>query len=149
VDDSGPYMLWPVIWERDSRCFPRHNGLQVASRSRRTTAELTCHKKGVYGAKQYTTEFVGLGPEKTAIIRFHEEHPLDGYRRLTFMMLDNDIVAVSPTSTWRVLHQAGLLRRWNSKPSKKGQGFHQPSRAHRHWHTDISYLNIGGTFYYL
>lgn len=87
--------------------------------------------------------------EKAAIIQFHQEHPLEGYRRLTFMMLDNDIVAVSPTSTWRVLNQAGLLRRWNSKPSKKGQGFHQPSRAHRHWHTDISYLNIGGTFYYL
>ena len=61
MDDSGPYMLWPVIWERDSRCFPRHNGLQMVFRSRRTTAELTCHRKGVYGAKQYTTEFVRLG----------------------------------------------------------------------------------------
>jgi len=35
------------------------------------------------------------------------------------------------------------------KPSKKGTGFKQPLAAHQHWHCDISYLNISGTFYYL
>jgi transposase InsO family protein len=35
------------------------------------------------------------------------------------------------------------------KPSKKGTGFAQPLAAHQHWHIDVSYLNIGGTFYYL
>jgi len=42
-----------------------------------------------------------------------------------------------------------LLRRWNRKPSKKGTGFQQPLKAHEHWHIDISYINICGTFYYL
>jgi hypothetical protein len=46
--------------------------------------------------------------EKQAMIEFHLKNPLEGYRRLTFMMLDADIVAVSPTSVWRVLGQAGL-----------------------------------------
>ena len=87
--------------------------------------------------------------EKQAIIAFHEEYPLEGYRRLTFMMLDRDIVAVSPTSVWRVLSQAGLLRRWNEKPSKKGLGFVHPLGPHQHWHVDVSYLNLCGTFYYL
>jgi hypothetical protein len=41
--------------------------------------------------------------EKQAIIGFHLKNPLEGYRRLTFMMLDADIVAVSPSSVWRVL----------------------------------------------
>jgi hypothetical protein len=49
--------------------------------------------------------------EKEAIIKFHLKNPLEGYRRLTFMMLDADVVAVSPASVWRVLKQAGLLRR--------------------------------------
>ena len=40
--------------------------------------------------------------EKQAIIGFHLKNPLEGYRRLTFMMLDADIVAVSPSSVWRV-----------------------------------------------
>ena len=65
------------------------------------------------------------------------------------MMLDADIVAVSPSSVWRVLSQAGLLSNWNGKPSKKGTGFVQPLTAHQHWHIDVSYLNISGTFYYL
>jgi transposase InsO family protein len=65
------------------------------------------------------------------------------------MMLDRDIVAVSPASTWQVLSKAGLLERWNKKPSKKGTGFVQPLCPHEHWHVDISYLNICGTFYYL
>jgi transposase InsO family protein len=87
--------------------------------------------------------------EKKAIIDFHLNHPLEGYRRLTFMMLDQDIVAVSPSSVWRVLGQAGLLRKWKSRPSKKGTGFEQPLKAHGHWHIDVSYINISGTFYYL
>ena len=87
--------------------------------------------------------------EKQAIIDFHLKNPLEGYRRLTFMMLDGDVVAVSPSSVWRVLSQAGLLRKWNGASSKKGTGFQQPPAAHQHWHIDVSYINIGGTFYYL
>jgi transposase InsO family protein len=65
------------------------------------------------------------------------------------MMIDADIVAVSPSSVYRVLKRAGLLDGWNGKPSKKGQGFVQPLQAHEHWHIDISYINVCGTFYYL
>ena len=61
--------------------------------------------------------------EKEAIIGFHLKNPLEGYRRLTFMMLDAEVVAVSPASVWRVLKQAGLLSRWKDKPSRKGTGF--------------------------
>jgi putative transposase len=78
--------------------------------------------------------------EKQAIIGFHLKNPLEGYRRLTFMMLDADIVAVSPSSVWRVLGQVGLLSKWNGKPSKKGTGFDQPLAAHQHWHIDVSYI---------
>ena len=87
--------------------------------------------------------------EKEAIIDFHLKNPLEGYRRLTFMMLDQDVVAVSPSSVWRVLGSAGLLSKWKGKLSKKGTGFEQPLHAHGHWHIDISYINISGTFYYL
>ena len=87
--------------------------------------------------------------EKVAIISFHHQFPLEGYRRLTFMMLDRDVVAVSPSSTYRVLKAAGLLQRWNPKASRKGNGFQQPLGPHEHWHVDISYLNIVGTFFYL
>lgn len=87
--------------------------------------------------------------ERQAIFAFHLDHPLEGYRRLAFMMLDADVVAVSPTSVWRVLSEAGLLQRWNDKPSKKGTGFVHPLGPQEHWHVDVSYINLSGTFYYL
>ncbi|WP_406694120.1 DDE-type integrase/transposase/recombinase [Singulisphaera sp. Ch08] len=65
------------------------------------------------------------------------------------MMLDADVVAVSPSSVYRVLCNAGLMKRHSSKPSLKGKGFRQPLRVHEHWHVDISYINVTGTFFYL
>jgi putative transposase len=87
--------------------------------------------------------------EERRIVEFHDQHPLEGYRRLTFMMLDADVVAASPATVYRVLARAGRLSRWNRKPSKKGSGFVQPLAPHEHWHIDISYLNIASTFFYL
>lgn len=87
--------------------------------------------------------------EKRAIVAYHDANPLNGYRRLTFMMLDADVVAVAPTTVYRVLKQAGRLDRKAWSPSKKGKGFQQPDAPHRHWHVDISYVNLAGTFYHL
>jgi transposase InsO family protein len=65
------------------------------------------------------------------------------------MMLDADRVAVSPATVYRVLKQAGAFDKWSRTVTGKGKGFHQPEKPHDHWHADVSYLNIGGTFYYL
>jgi len=87
--------------------------------------------------------------EHRAILDYFDCHPLEGYRRLTFMMLDDNVVAVSPTSVYRVLKAAGRLDRHRWVPSKKGTGFEQPDSPHKHWHLDISYVNLGGAFYFL
>ena len=65
------------------------------------------------------------------------------------MMLDADVAACSPSSVYRVLKDAGRLDRHAPKPSAQGTGFVQPLRPHEHWHVDVSYINIAGTFYYL
>jgi len=87
--------------------------------------------------------------EKAAILAFHDRYPLEGYRRLADRMLDADIVAVSPSSGYRVLKAAGKLAPRGGKASKKGKGFEQPVGPHEHWHVDVSYINICGTFFYL
>jgi putative transposase len=87
--------------------------------------------------------------EKESICVFARQHALEGYRRLAFMMLDADVVACSPVSVYRVLKAAGLLAGSSPTPTKKGTGFVQPLQPHEHWHVDISYLNIAGTFYFL
>ena len=60
--------------------------------------------------------------EKQAVLDFQELYPLEGYRRLTYMMIDCNIVAVSPSSVFRVLRDAGRLRRWSQRHrARKGQ----------------------------
>lgn len=87
--------------------------------------------------------------EKERIHAFARANPLEGYRRMTFMMLDADVAACSPATVYRVLKDAGLLAGSSPKPSKKGTGFVQPLQAHDHWHVDVSYINVAGTFYFL
>src|SRR5690606_21979384 len=36
--------------------------------------------------------------ERTAVLEYFRTHPDEGYRRLAFMMLDDNVVAVSPTT---------------------------------------------------
>lgn len=87
--------------------------------------------------------------EKQAILDYERQYPLEGYRRLTFMMLDDDVAAASPATVYRVLKSADRLGRPSPANERKGKGFHQPSRPHRHWHIDFSHLNVCGTFYHL
>src|SRR5262249_35316012 len=87
--------------------------------------------------------------EMAHICTFARQHPLEGYPRMTFMMLDADVVACSPASVYRVLKKAGLLAGQSPVVTKKGTGFVQPLKPHQQWHVDVSYLNIAGTFYFL
>ena len=91
-----------------------------------------------------------LEDEKQALLRFAKAHPGEGYRRLTYMMLDDGVVAVSPSTTYRLLKGYGLLDQWNTvKSSLKGTGFIQPKKPHEHWHIDIKYVNYHGSFLFL
>ena len=87
--------------------------------------------------------------EHEAIVDYFIAHPDEGYRRLTYMMLDEDIVAASPSTVYRTLKKRGVLERRKLKPSKKGTGYVQPLRPHQEWHIDVTYVNLSGTFYYL
>lgn len=95
-------------------------------------------------------DFWMLEWEKQKILDFQLLYPDVGYRRLTYMLIDADVVAVSPASVWRVLGDAGRMRKAAPPGStKKGTGFEQPVAVHQHWHIDIAHINIHGTFYYL
>lgn len=87
--------------------------------------------------------------EVDKILEFYKDNEENGYRAITYMMMDKDVVAVSAATTYRVLKNAGYLSNWNKKVSKKGTGYVQPRAAHQEWHIDVSHINIAGTFYYL
>jgi transposase InsO family protein len=88
--------------------------------------------------------------EREAVISFAREHPELGHKRLAYAMVDAGVAAVRPTTVYNILKQAGLIGRWK-QPAVKAhkKGFDQPSSPHEQWHTDIAYLNILGTQYFL
>ena len=47
--------------------------------------------------------------EKAAILAYQREYPEEGYRRPVYMMLDVALVAVSPSSVYRVLKEERKL----------------------------------------
>jgi len=88
--------------------------------------------------------------EKKAIINYAMNNREEGYRRLSYRMIDENVVYASPSSVYRVLHNAGLLYKFtNRKNSRKGLGYEQPDKPHKEWHIDISYVNVLGTFMFL
>ena len=99
---------------------------------------------------QQPKDFWLTDEEKEAILKYAKANPETGYRRMCYEMMDADVAAVSPTTVFRLLRDNGLMNRFaRPSPTKKGTGFEQPLKANEHWHIDISYLNICGTFYYL
>jgi len=92
--------------------------------------------------------------ERQAIIDYaqsyiasHQYYLNDGYRRVAYMGIDENVFACSPTSVYRILSKAGLLTKWKQHgKSSKGTGYKQPLKPHQEWHTDIKYVNYRGTF---
>ena len=53
-----------------------------------------------------------LPEEEAAIVWYAKAHPPEGYRRLCWMMVDEDVVYVSPSTVYNVLDRHDLLYRW-------------------------------------
>lgn len=86
--------------------------------------------------------------EVKAITDYCQKHPGHGYRRLAWMLTDDDVAYASPSTVYRILKGHGLLTLQERKPSRKGKGFNQPTKPHQHWHIDFSYFKIGSVFSY-
>ena len=89
-----------------------------------------------------------LPEEKGAVVKYALSHPKEGYRRLSWMMVDDDVAYVSPSSVYRILSDADLLYRWK-RSRRSGQAPPEPTRPNERWHTDIMYLRVEDTWYFL
>lgn len=89
-----------------------------------------------------------LAEEKAAVCAYARAHPKDGYRRLAWQMIDEDVAFLSPSSVYRILADADLLSRWKRRTSS-GAAPAKPTRPHERWHTDIMYLRLADTWYFL
>lgn len=89
-----------------------------------------------------------LAEEKSAVLAYALAHPKEGYRRLTWQMIDADVACLSESSVYRILNDADLLYRWKRRTSA-GTAPAKPTRPHERWHTDLMYLRIADSWYFL
>lgn len=89
-----------------------------------------------------------LVEERAAVMQYALAHPKDGYRRLAWQMVDADVAYLSPSSVYRILSEADLLYRWKRSQSS-GAAPAKPTRPHERWHTDLMYLRIQDTWFFL
>jgi putative transposase len=90
-----------------------------------------------------------LPEERAAICEFALKFPKIGYRKLTWMMVDEAIACVGESTVYRVLSAADLLSRWKRSSSSDGEYSFRPTAPNQQWHTDVMYVWVAARFYFL
>ena len=87
--------------------------------------------------------YEALPAERQAILAYALAHPELRHRELAWKMLDENVVAVSPSTVYRVLGEANLMCRWTPRGRRKGAGrAAPPTRPDQRWQTDIRYVKV-------
>jgi len=89
-----------------------------------------------------------LAEERAAVVAYALAHAREGYRRLAWMMIDEDVAYVSPSSVYRILDDADALYRWK-RSERTGRPPPEPRGPNERWHTDLMYLRVEDTWYFL
>jgi putative transposase len=103
-------------------------------------SDLRPEAKGYYGP---------LPEEEQAVMEYAKSHPRDGYRRLCWQMVDEDVAFLSPSAVYRILDRHDLLYRWKRSSASSGKKPRQASHPDEVWHTDLMYLWVAGRWYFL
>jgi len=90
-----------------------------------------------------------LPEEERAVVEYAKAHPRDGYRRLCWQMVDEDVAYLSPSAVYRLLDRQDLLYRWKRSTSSGGKKPKEASHPDEVWHTDLMYLWVAGRWYFL
>ena len=90
-----------------------------------------------------------LPEEVEAAVAYAKAHSREGYRRLAWMMVDEDVVYLTPSTVYRILDRYDLLYRWKRPEPGQGQRVPEASYPDEVWHVDLMYLWVKGRWYFL
>lgn len=92
-----------------------------------------------------------LPEERSAIVRAAQSPKyLDlRHRKLAYQLPDDGVAFVSPSTVYQVLKAKGLIHEWEPPRADACDGELKVTRANQMWHTDITYIPIGGSYGYL
>jgi transposase InsO family protein len=90
-----------------------------------------------------------LPEEVERVVACAKARSREGYRRLAWMMVDEDVAYLSPSTVYIILDRHDLLYRW--KRPEPGWGRRVPEATHPDevWHIDLMYLWVKGRWYFL
>ncbi|MDR7543654.1 MAG: integrase core domain-containing protein [Armatimonadota bacterium] len=86
--------------------------------------------------------------EVDAVCAFALRHPTMGYKRLAWLMIDEDVACLRPYQVYRVLLDADLLARRPVVTEELRQP-EVPTQPDQVWHIDLMYLYVRPRWYYL
>lgn len=87
--------------------------------------------------------------ETRAVCDFALQHPVMGYKRLTWAMIDQDIACLRSYQVYRILREQQLITR---RPPPLETALRKPAPAQRPdqvWHIDLMYVYVRPRWYYL
>lgn len=90
-----------------------------------------------------------LAEEIKTVVDFRSDNPDEGYRKLTWMMVDRNIAYITEITVYRLLKSLNMLFMGKSPDKAESEYKNKPLYVHHHWHTDIAYIKIRGIFYFL
>ena len=76
-------------------------------------------------------------------------HPRMGYKRLAWLMVDEDVAYLRPYQVYQILAEHNLLRRRQRPEREELRKPPGPGHPNEIWHVDIMYVRIKGRWYYL
>lgn len=92
---------------------------------------------------------LAMPEEVSAVCGFALAYPQTGYKRLTWLMVDEDAAYLRPWQVYRILDEHDLLRRTAQPVSVPLKRPPEPDHPDQVWHVDLMYLHIQPRWYYL
>jgi transposase InsO family protein len=71
------------------------------------------------------------------------------HRELAWRMVDEGVACLSPSTVYRILKEAGLVRGWKTQERRKGEERPKAAAADERWQSDLLYVKIAGRNYFL
>ncbi len=93
--------------------------------------------------------FEALPEEKEAVKKYALAHPEVRHRELSWRMIDDNVAFLSSSTVYRILREARLMHCRPGRTKRYREEIEKASRPDEIWATDLMYLTIHGTQYYL
>lgn len=92
--------------------------------------------------------YEALPQEKQVVLDYARKHPELRHRELTWRMVDEDVVCLSPSTVYRILKEAKLVCPWRRRTKRRRPEAEKAQRPNERWATDLMYLQVNGRRYF-